>query len=137
MVLHSPGDTVAPIHKIAENLRRCRTIAAPPVFPIDGHLMAFRQVTANFATFMRGAAAVELETEAIVVRLGGMADALAAGPDPATPAGLVGYFQNVCEGRNRHHRMQRISGGRPGIRRMGRASGTAQQSLIKAAMMQD
>ena len=53
MVLHSPGETVALIHKIAENLRRRRTLAAPPVSPLDGHLTAFRQATADFADFMR------------------------------------------------------------------------------------
>lgn len=89
MVLHSPGETVALVHKIAENLRRCRTLAAPPVSPLDGHLTAFRQATADFAAFMRGAAATEPETLAIVQRLAEMATALAAGPDPATPSGLV------------------------------------------------
>jgi ATP-dependent exoDNAse (exonuclease V) beta subunit len=34
MVLHSPGETVALIHKIAENLRRRPTLAAPPVSPL-------------------------------------------------------------------------------------------------------
>ncbi|MBM2713498.1 UvrD-helicase domain-containing protein [Mesorhizobium caraganae] len=89
MVLHSPGETVALVHKIAENLRRCRTLAAPPVSPLDGHLTDFRQATADFAAFMRGAAATEPETVAIVQRLAEMATALAAGPDPATPSGLV------------------------------------------------
>ncbi|CAN7745564.1 UvrD-helicase domain-containing protein [Mesorhizobium sp. LjNodule214] len=89
MVLHSPGETVALVHKIAENLRRCRTLAAPPVSPLDGHLTAFRQATADFAAFMRRAAATEPETLAIVQRLAEMATALAAGPDPATPSGLV------------------------------------------------
>lgn len=89
MVLHSPGETVALVRKIAENLRRRRTLAAPPVSPLDGHLTTFRQATAYFAAFMRGAAATEPETVAIVERLVEMATALAAGPDPATPAGLV------------------------------------------------
>lgn len=89
MVLHSPSETVALVHKIAENLRRCRTLAAPPVSPLDGHLTAFRQATADFAAFMRRAAATEPETLAIVQRLAEMATALAAGPDPATPSGLV------------------------------------------------
>ncbi|MER9074271.1 UvrD-helicase domain-containing protein [Mesorhizobium sp. M0904] len=89
MVLHNPGETVALVHKVAENLRRCRTLAAPPVSPLDGHLTAFRQATADFAAFMRGAAATEPETLAIVQRLAEMATALAAGPDPATPSGLV------------------------------------------------
>jgi ATP-dependent exoDNAse (exonuclease V) beta subunit len=89
MVLQSPGETVVLVHKIAENLRRRRTLAAPPVSPLDGHLTAFRQATADFAAFMRGTAATELETVVIVERLVEMATALAAGPDPATPAGLV------------------------------------------------
>jgi exodeoxyribonuclease-5 len=89
MVLHSPGETVALVHKIAENLRRRRTLAAPPVSPLDGHLMAFRQATADFAAFTRGTTATEPETVVIAEQLVEMANALAAGPDPATPAGLV------------------------------------------------
>lgn len=89
MVLHSPGETVALVHKIAENLRRRRTLCAPPVSPLDGHLTAFRQATADFATFMHGTAAAEPETVLIVERLVEMATALTARPDPATPAGLV------------------------------------------------
>lgn len=89
MVLHSPGEIVALIHKIAENLRRRPTLAAPPVSPLDGHLTAFRQAAADFAGFMDGAAAAEAETVAIVERLSEMAIAVANGPDPSTPAGLV------------------------------------------------
>ncbi|MCA0401440.1 MAG: UvrD-helicase domain-containing protein [Proteobacteria bacterium] len=89
MVLHSPGETVALIHKIAENLRRRRTLAAPPVSPLAGHLTAFRQAAADFAAALDGTAAVEPETVMIVERLTEMATALANGPDPATPTGLV------------------------------------------------
>lgn len=89
MVLHSPGETVALIHKIAENLRRRPTLTAPPVSPLSGHLTAFRQATADFANFMNGTAAAEQETVTIVERLAEMATAVANGPDPATPAGLV------------------------------------------------
>jgi len=89
MVLHSPGETVVLIHKIAENLRRRRTLAAPPAPPLDGHLTTFRQATAIFAAFVRGAAASEPETEVMAAQLVEMATALAAGPDPATPSGLV------------------------------------------------
>ncbi|WP_292592951.1 UvrD-helicase domain-containing protein, partial [Mesorhizobium sp.] len=101
MVLHSPGETVALVHKIAENLRRRRPLAAPPTSPLDGHLTAFRQATADFAAFMRGTAATEPETVAIVERLVEMATALAAGPDPTTPSGLVGLLTsrphpNLC-----------------------------------------
>jgi ATP-dependent exoDNAse (exonuclease V) beta subunit len=89
MVLHSPGETVTLIHKIAENLRRRRTLKAPPVSPIDSHLTAFRQATADFAAFIHAATATEPETEAIAERLSEMAAALAAAPDPSTPSGLV------------------------------------------------
>ena len=89
MVLHSPGETVEHIHKIAENLRRRPTLAAPPVSPLDGHLTAFRQAAAEFAGFMGGVVAAEPETVMIVERLAEMATALANSPDLATPAGLV------------------------------------------------
>ena len=89
LVLHSPGETVALIHKIAENMRRRPTLTAPPVSPLGGHLTAFRQATADFANFMDGMAAAEPETVTIVDRLVEMATAVANGPDPATPAGLV------------------------------------------------
>ncbi len=89
MVLHSPGETVALIHKIAENMRRRPTLTAPPVSPLGGHLTAFRLATADFAGFMDGTAAAEPETVTIVERLAEMATALANGPDPSTPAGLV------------------------------------------------
>jgi exodeoxyribonuclease-5 len=92
MVLHSPGETVALVHKIAENLRRRRNLVAPPISPLDGHLTAFRQTAADFAAFMRGTAATEPETVAIVELLVEMASALAAGPDPTTPSGLVGLL---------------------------------------------
>lgn len=71
MVLHT-SETVALFHKIAENLRRRRILAAPPVSPLEGHLTAFRQATADFAAFMRGAAATEsaLTRRSIQVRHG-------------------------------------------------------------------
>lgn len=89
MVLHSPSETVALIHKIAENLRRRPRLATPSVSPLDGDLTAFRQAAADFASFMDGTAAAEPETVTIVERLAEMAAALATAPDPATPAGLV------------------------------------------------
>ena len=92
MVLHSPGETVALIHKIAENMRRRPTLIAPPASPLHGRLTAFRQATADFASFMEGVAAVEPETVRIVERLTEMAADVANGPNPATPAGLVGVL---------------------------------------------
>ncbi|MCA1398435.1 UvrD-helicase domain-containing protein [Bradyrhizobium sp. BRP56] len=89
MVLHSPGETVKLIHKIAENLRRRRTLLAPPATPLDDHVASFRQATTDFAAFLRNAAAIEPETSAIVDRLTDMMAALAAGFGPAMPSGLV------------------------------------------------
>lgn len=89
MVLHNPGETVALIRKIAENLRRHRTLAAPSASPLDDHLTAFEEATANFAAFVREAVVSEQETEMIVKRLVEMATMLMAGPDCATPSGLV------------------------------------------------
>lgn len=89
MVLYDDQKALALVRTIAENLRHRRTLAPPPVSPLDGHQTAFRQASANFATFMRGVAATEPETEAIVERLVGMATAFAAGTDLATPSGLV------------------------------------------------
>jgi len=89
MVLRSPSGTVALIHKIAENLRRRRSLAAPPVSPMDISITAFQQVTADFSAFMRAAEAVESETKVISERFAEMAVALKAGPDPTTPSGLV------------------------------------------------
>lgn len=89
MVLHSPDETVALIHKIAENLRRRPTLTAPLVSPLEGHLTVFRQAVADFAGFLDGIAAVEPETVTIAEQLAEMATAVADGPDPATPTGLI------------------------------------------------
>ncbi len=89
MVLESPVETVALIHKVAEHLRRRPTLSAPSASPPAGHIAAFRQAAADFAGFMDGAEVAEPETAAIVERLAGMAAALADAPGPATPAGLV------------------------------------------------
>lgn len=89
MVLHSPGETVALIYKIAEHLLRRRTLTAPLASQLADQLMTFLQATANFAAFMRGTTATEPETVVIAERLIEMATSLAAGPNSATPAGLV------------------------------------------------
>jgi exodeoxyribonuclease-5 len=89
MVLHSPGDTVALLHKIAEQLRRRRTLSAPPAPPLAGPLAAFESATADFTAFVRGTTAGEPETEVIAARFVEMATTLAGGADLATPKGLV------------------------------------------------
>lgn len=89
MVLHSPREAVGLVQKIAENQRRRRTLASPSVTPLDGHLAAFQTVTADFAAFLRREQVTEPETVVIAERLVEMSAALAAGPDPETPAGLI------------------------------------------------
>ena len=128
MVLYSPGETVALIHKIAENLRRRRTLAPPPLHPLDGHLTTFRQATADFAGFIRGAAASEPETEAISGRLVEMATALAAGSDPATPSGLVGLLVS-----RPHPDLCTKAGAFASYRKKGKWTGAAKQAGLSKA----
>ena len=104
LVLNDPGGTVALIRTIAENLRRHRNLTAPPAQSAAQHFIAFQQATAAFSAFMRGMAAAEPETVGIVERLVEMAAALADGPDPATPSGLVRLLTSrphpdLCTGR--------------------------------------
>lgn len=92
MVLHSPGETVALIHRVAEALRRRRSLIAPAVTPLAMHLEAFRQAAYNFSTFMQAASAREAETEVYTARFSEMAARLPAAPNAETPAGLVGLL---------------------------------------------
>lgn len=91
LVLHSPGETVALVHKIADNLRRRRTISGPAVSPLAPLVLAFRQAVGDLAAFLAGASAVEAETADQSARFGELASAI----DDATvetPAGLVGLL---------------------------------------------
>ena len=92
LVLHSPAETVALIRKIAENLRRRRTLVAPPASPLNGHLTAFRKATSGFSAFVRTTTVKEPETEEIARLLAEMAAALAGGPVPTTPTDLVRHL---------------------------------------------
>src|ERR1700730_1654707 len=53
MVIQSPGETVALIHKIVANLRKRRTLSAPPVTPLAPHLDRFRDSTNALADFIK------------------------------------------------------------------------------------
>ncbi|MDX2387800.1 AAA family ATPase [Sinorhizobium medicae] len=92
MVLHSPGDTVALMHKIAEALRRRRSLVAPAVTPLAGHLQAFRQTADDFSAFMQAATVSEPQTEVLAARFSEMATVLPTAADAAAPAGLVGLL---------------------------------------------
>lgn len=89
MVLHSPGETVALMHKIAEALRRRRSLTAPAVMPLTDHLQSFRQATDDLSAFMRSNGVSEPETEVCAKRFSEMAAALPPVADVATPTGVV------------------------------------------------
>ena len=89
MVLHNPGETVGLIHKIVGNLRKRRTVSAPPVSALAPHLSAFHRAVDALVEFIRTAPAVEEETAMIAERFAGMAEGLESGLVSETPAGLV------------------------------------------------
>ncbi|MFN3574485.1 MAG: UvrD-helicase domain-containing protein [Phenylobacterium sp.] len=89
MVLQSPGETVGLIHKIVANLRKRRTVSAPPVVPLAPHLRAFHDATSAFTDFIRTAPALEEETAVFSERLAEMAQAMEDAATAETPAGLV------------------------------------------------
>ncbi|MDA9433698.1 UvrD-helicase domain-containing protein [Bradyrhizobium sp. CCBAU 51627] len=92
MVLHSPGETVALMHKIAEALRRRRSLTAPAVMSLADHLQAFRQAADDLSAFMRSNGVSEPETEVYAERFSEMAAALPTLAEVGTPAGLVGLL---------------------------------------------
>lgn len=92
MVLHSPGETVALMHRVAEALRGRRSLVAPAVTPLANHLEAFRQTADNLSAFMQAASACEPETEVYAARFSEMAVRLPAASNEGTPAGLVGLL---------------------------------------------
>lgn len=89
MVLHNPGETVGLIHKIVANLRKRRTVSAPPVSGLAPHLAAFHHAVDGLMEFIRTAPAVEEETAMLAERFAGMAAGLDSGPVIETPVGLV------------------------------------------------
>src|SRR3546814_14002884 len=68
MVLPNPGETVGLIHKIVANLRKRRTVAAPPVSVLAPHLAAFHHAVDGLMEFIRTAPAVEEETAMLAER---------------------------------------------------------------------
>jgi len=88
MVLHSPGETVALMHKIAEALRRRRSLTAPAAMPLADHLGAFRQAADDLSAFMQSNGVSEPETEVYAERLSEMAVALPTLAEVAAPMRL-------------------------------------------------
>jgi ATP-dependent exoDNAse (exonuclease V) beta subunit len=95
MVVQSPGETVALIHKIVANLRKRRTLSAPPVTPLAPHLDRFRDGANAFADFIRGAPAVEPETKECAHRFAEVAAALDDASQAETSVGLVRLLASV------------------------------------------
>ncbi|NMW32738.1 UvrD-helicase domain-containing protein [Altererythrobacter sp. RZ02] len=89
MVLQSPDETVGLIHKIVDNLRKRRTVSAPPVTPLAPHLHAFHDATEAFSDFIQTAPAVENETAMFAERFSEMAQAMEDASVAETPSGLI------------------------------------------------
>src|SRR3546814_15932191 len=89
MVLHKPGVTVGLIHKIVANLRKRRTVSAPPASVLAPHLAAFHHAVDGLMEFIRTAPAVEEETAMLDERFAGMAAGLDRGPVIHNPVRLV------------------------------------------------
>ncbi|MGO7135682.1 UvrD-helicase domain-containing protein [Rhizobium leguminosarum] len=128
MVLHSPGETVALMHKIAESLRRRRSLVAPAVTPPANHLQAFRQAAGDFSAFMQAASASEPETEVYAARFSEMVVVLPSAADVATPAGLVGLLVS-----RPHPDLCTKSGGFSSYRKKGKWAAAAKQAGLSKA----
>jgi len=89
MVLQNPDATVGLIHKIVANLRKRRSVSAPPPISLQSHIDAFTDATKAFADFSRQARASEDDTADFAVCFAGMASALKRAPAFDGPAGLV------------------------------------------------
>lgn len=128
MVLHSPGDTVALMHNIAEALRRRRSLVAPAVTPLANHLAAFRQAADDLSSFMKTAGACEPETEVYAARFSDMAARLPAAPKAETPAGLVGLLISLP-----HPDLCTKGGGFCSYRKKGKWAAAAKQAGLSKA----
>ena len=89
MVLQSPEETVGLIHKIVANLRKRRSVSAPPVSPLAPHLRAFHDASEAFTDFIQTSPAVEEETARFTECLAEMAQAMEDASTAETPAGLI------------------------------------------------
>ncbi|SAL05558.1 ATP-dependent DNA helicase Rep [Caballeronia calidae] len=89
MVLEMPAETVRLVTKIAENLRRRRTLCASAAPALPPHFAAFLRATATFAAFVSAAPAPEADSAQIAKDMKDFAATLAASPNPTAPAALV------------------------------------------------
>ncbi|GJH14302.1 UvrD-helicase domain-containing protein [Caballeronia novacaledonica] len=89
MVLKMPAETVRLVTKIAENLRRRRTLCASAAPALQPRFTAFLRTAAAFADFVRTAPVPEAGSAQIAEGLEAFAATLAVSPNPAAPAALV------------------------------------------------
>ncbi len=127
LVVQDPTQTVALVHKIADSLRRRRTVTAPPAPPLASNVLAFRQAVSQLIAFVAGAGAVEPETAAIA---GHFAD-MEAVIDDATVETPVGLVQLLVV--KPHREMTTASGSFSAYRKKGKwTEAVKQQGLSKA-----
>jgi ATP-dependent exoDNAse (exonuclease V) beta subunit len=89
MVMEKPAETVTLLTKIAESLRRRRTLRAATPPALAARLDMFLRATAAFAAFVRAARAPESDTAQIANHLKELATTLASNSNPAAPAAPV------------------------------------------------
>lgn len=92
MVMQNPAGSVTLIHKIAENLRKCRSLIAPPTVPLARCAENFRGSAQAFEAFLKSTAAVETDTSSIVGQFIGMANDLPPSEKIDAPKYFVGLL---------------------------------------------
>ncbi|MCG7400489.1 MULTISPECIES: UvrD-helicase domain-containing protein [Caballeronia] len=89
MVMEKPAETVTLLTKIAENLRRRRTLRASAAPALQALLQVFVREATDFADFARRAPASEPDSARIAGALEKLAASVAANVNPMAPAALV------------------------------------------------
>ena len=89
MVLQDPIGTVSLIHMIVGNLRRNRTVTAPPATPLPPFVRDFQERVAGFVAFVEGLDDAEAETVEIVTRFGDMSEAVKFALTADDPASII------------------------------------------------
>lgn len=89
MAFHDPARTVSLIHVIVGDLRRHRTVTAPPAAPLAPAVREFRERVDAFNRFLAGLDVTEEETAAIVDRFTEMAEEVGFASVADDPASLM------------------------------------------------
>jgi ATP-dependent exoDNAse (exonuclease V) beta subunit len=94
MVSKHPAGSVTLIHKIAANLRKCRSLIAPPTAPLSHCANTFRQSVQDFEAFINSTTVVETDTSSIADQFLRMANDLPQSDQIDAPANLVGLLSS-------------------------------------------